>query len=86
MSPVRTPPPEPVERIHVPGHLIPHPCSMCRAEIVRVPTRIGLVHVDYSSVKPSRCSGDPYGGTHVTAFDGEIHNCPATRWEPKEKR
>ncbi len=81
MSPVKKPPPEPEREIHVPGHLIPRRCSMCHYEIVRVPTKEGLVHVDYSTVKHRAANQSQTGGYH-----GYIHNCPATCWEPKEKR
>jgi hypothetical protein len=59
------------EPVHVPGHLIPHKCSMCKREIVRVPTTAGIVHVDY----PVRMGqGLNYGRLY-----GDAHDCVATR-------
>lgn len=64
--------PQTNDGIHVPGHLIPRKCSMCHREIVRVPTREGLVHVDYSTVKMGQ-------GANFGHFYGRSHDCPATR-------
>ena len=60
--------------IHVPGHLIPKPCPMCKREIVRVPTKAGIVHVNY----PVRMGQ----GVNFGRLFGDEHDCPATRRVP----